>query len=368
MREPRSYFPYILASPWAFPWPRHKCEALGEDWHRPENLVSNGPFVLSEYDDEHAVLTANPHWTGPRGNVRNIEIAFLENSGEMVERWGDGDFDVLTGWNLKLAEGASTRVDFIPDLHTRYIGFCADRPPFSNELVRKAFCHAVDRERLLRPEDSERAATRGGAIPPAMPGHSHRAALEYEPELARKLLADAGYPDGKGLPELNMLVPPWLVVTVRLLQEQLADLGIRVSVREAKGKFWANALKDDDHLWVSGFGADYPDPDGYFRGMFREPYPFYRDDEIEELIVEARALGNQPERMRLYHEIDHLWVNEHAAILPIAYGRSVAVRRPWIEGFWANPLSKASLDQVVVKDREALAVPVPDEPEAVESQ
>jgi hypothetical protein len=72
--------------------------------------------------------------------------------------------------------------------------------------------------------------------------------------------------------------------------------------------------------------------------------------------------------MRLYHEIDHLWVNEHAAILPIAYGRSVAVRRPWIEGFWANPLSKASLDQVVVEDREALAVPVPDEPEAVESQ
>jgi ABC-type transport system substrate-binding protein/class 3 adenylate cyclase len=368
MREPRSYFPYILASPWAFPWPRHKCEELGEDWHKPENLVSNGPFVLSEYDDEHALLKANPHWNGPRGNVREIEISFLENSGEMVERWSAGEFDVLTGWNLKLAESPSTRVDFIPDLHTRYVGFCADRPPFSNELVRKAFCHAVDRERLLRPEDSERAATRGGAIPPAMPGHSHRAALEHDPELAKQLLADAGYPNGKGLPELNMLVPPWLVVTVELLQEQLEELGIHVSVREAKGKFWANALKDDDHFWVSGFGADYPDPDGYFRGMFREPFPFYRDDEIEELIVEARALGNQPERMRLYHEIDHLWVNEHAAILPIAYGRSVAVRRPWIEGFWANPLSKASLDQVVVEDREALAVPVPDEPEAVESQ
>jgi ABC-type transport system substrate-binding protein/class 3 adenylate cyclase len=368
MREPRSYFPYILASPWAFPWPRHTCEALGEDWHRPENLVSNGPFVLSEYDEEHALLTANPHWNGPRGNVREIDIAFLSKTNEMIERWTAGDFDVLTGWNLRLAEADHTIVDFIPDLHTRYIGFCADRPPFSNELVRKAFCHAVDRDRLLRPEDSERAATRGGAIPPAMPGHSHRAALEYDPELAKQLLADAGYPEGKGLPDLKMLIPPWLVVTVRLLQEQLEELGIRLDVREAKGKFWANALKDDDHLWVSGFGADYPDPDGFFRGMFREPFPFYRDDEIEELIVEARALGNQPERMRLYHEIDHLWVNEHAAVLPIAYGRSVAVRRPWIEGFWANPLSKASLDQVVVNDRDALAVPVPDEPEAVESQ
>jgi hypothetical protein len=71
--------------------------------------------------------------------------------------------------------------------------------------------------------------------------------------------------------------------------------------------------------------------------------------------------------MRLYHEIDRLWVHEHAAILPIAYGRSVAVHRPWIEGFWANPLSKASLEQVVVRDRES-AIPVPDEPQAVESQ
>jgi ABC-type transport system substrate-binding protein/class 3 adenylate cyclase len=368
LREPRSYFPYILASPWAFPWPRHKCEALGDDWQKPENLVSNGPFMLSEMNDEHALLTANPHWNGPHGNVRELEISFLGKGDEMIDRWNAGDFDVLTGWNLRLTEGSNTVVDFIPDLHTRYIGFCADRPPFSNEHVRKAFCHAVDRELLLRPEDTERAATRGGAIPPAMPGHSHRVGLEHDPELARKLLADAGYPDGKGLPELTMLIPPWLVVTVELLQQQLAELGIRVKLRQAKGKFWANALTDEDHLWVSGFGADYPDPDGYFRGMFREPFPFYRDDEIEELIVEARALGNQPERMHLYHEIDRLWVNEHAAILPIAYGRSVAVHRPWIEGFWANPLSKASLDQVVVKDREASPVTVPDQPEAVESQ
>jgi hypothetical protein len=72
--------------------------------------------------------------------------------------------------------------------------------------------------------------------------------------------------------------------------------------------------------------------------------------------------------MRLYHEIDRLWVAEHAAVLPIAYGRSVSVHRPWIHGFWANPLSKASLDQVVVTDRERSAVPVPDEPQPVESQ
>jgi len=365
LREPRSFFPYVLASPWAFPWPRHRCEELGEDWHKPENLVSNGPFTLAEFDDEHALLTANPYWEGPRGNVREIEIPFIETSREMIERWADGDFDVLTVWNLRITEAPNTLFDFIPDLHTRYVGFSVEKAPFSNELVRKAFTHAVNREGLLRPEDSERASTRGGAIPPAMPGHSHRVGPEYDLEVARGLLADAGYPEGRGLPELNMLVPPWLMPTAKLLAEQVTEVGFRINYRAANGKFWSASL-ENEHLWVSGFGADYPDPDGFFRGLFREPFPFYRDDEIEELIIEARSLGNQPERMKLYHEIDRLWVSEHAAVLPIAYGRSVAAHRPWIEGFWANPLSKASLDRVVV-ERSALA-PAPEEPEAVQSQ
>src|SRR5207244_8317034 len=67
LREPRNYFPYILTSPWSFPWPRHKCEQLGDDWRKPENLVGNGPFVLAEFDDEHALLKPNRYWNGPRG-------------------------------------------------------------------------------------------------------------------------------------------------------------------------------------------------------------------------------------------------------------------------------------------------------------
>jgi len=282
-----------------------------------------------------------------------------------VRRWLEGDFDVLTFWNMRALDAADTIVEFTPDLHTRYLGFRADRPPFSNELVRKAFAHAIDRDGLLRPEDSERAATRGGMIPPAMPGHSHRVGPEYDLELAKKLLADAGYPEGRGLPELKMLLPRWLAPVADLLQDQVSRIGARLEFRLQERKFWSDALSDED-LWISGFGADYPDPDGFFRGLFREPFPFYRDDEIDELLVQSRSLGNQPERLRLYHEIDRLWVAEHAAVLPLAYSRSVALHRPWVEGFWANPLSKASLDQVVIKDRSAVAVP--DEAEAVESK
>src|SRR5919198_1420636 len=368
LREPRSYFPYVLAQPWAFPWPQHRCRELGEAWRNPENLVGNGPFMLAEWTDDHARLEANPYWVGPRGNVGEIHVEFGLKTAEEIEAWRKGRFDALRVYRTGLEDASDTLHEIVPELTTLFIGFNAQASPFSNTLVRKAFSHAVDRERLRRETGSlPRAATRGGAIPPAMPGHSHRVAPEYDLELARSLLADAGYPEGRGLPELRLITPPWLTATAELLKEQLADIGARIDIRLAGGKFLANDLSEE-HLWIPGFGADYPEPDGFFRGLFREPFPFYRDDEIEELLIEARSAGNQSERMRLYHDVDRLWVNEHAAILPIAYGRSGAVHRPWIEGFWANPLSKASLDQVVVKERTPSAVAVPDEPEPVQSQ
>ena len=187
LREPRSYFPYVLCSAWAFPWPRHVCEALGDDWTKPENIVGNGPFVLVEYDDEHALLRANPYWTGARGNVGEIEFSFYSKGTRMVEKWQEGSFDLLHVYD-PVEDEPQTLSDIVPELGLQYIGFRADTHPFSHELVRKAFCHAVDRDLLVSEYPRAglaRAASRGGAIPPAMPAHSHRVGLEYDLERAR---------------------------------------------------------------------------------------------------------------------------------------------------------------------------------------
>jgi ABC-type transport system substrate-binding protein len=198
-----------------------------------------------------------------------------------------------------------------------------------------------------------------------MPGHSHRIAPEHDLELARRLLAEAGYPEGRGLPQLEV-VAKRPSESVEGLVEQWTALGAHLKVRGDERHFWAEGL-GDAQLWVSHWKADYPDPDGFFRGLLTSDLPFYKDEDIEELLERGRSLGNQDERMRIYHELDRLWVAEHAAILPLSYGRSIAVRRPWIEGYWANPLSKASIDQVVVRPRSEL-VAVPDEPEPVEGE
>jgi ABC-type transport system substrate-binding protein/class 3 adenylate cyclase len=374
LREPRSYFPYILTSPWSFPWPRHRCEELGDDWAKPENLVGNGPFVLDEYSSEHAVLRANPHWDGPRGNVAEIHFTFKVSpktkGSEILVDWREGKGDLLHVWVPVPPDEPNTHSEIVPELGLKYVGFNSRRPPFSNEHVRKAFSHAIDREVFVKSHPTlARAATRGGAIPPAMPAHSHRIGAEYDLDRARALLAEAGYPDGKGLPELEIVVSDW-DQSAEALVDQWAAIGARVRVRHAPGHVDCPEI-GTSHLWLTGWTADYPDPDGFFRGLLLQDSPVYCDEDILELLEQGRSLQVQDERLRAYHEVDRLWVSEHAAVLPLSYPRSMLLRRPWVQRLWTSPLSKAHLDEVVVGPREPEQqsdIAVPDEPEAFERQ
>jgi oligopeptide transport system substrate-binding protein len=189
-----------------------------------------------------------------------------------------------------------------------------------------------------------------------MPGHSHRIGLDHNLERARTLLEQAGYPDGKGFPEVTVLVPKHGRY-FEALQEQWGALGIRIKEADtAAGRPKPHDIGEEHDLWLSGWSADYPDPDGVFRGFMRSGWPFYSDEEVEELLERARSAANQGERLRLFHELDRLWVNEHAAIVPVAYGRAMVVRRPWVKGVWVNPLQRAHLDQVVVERDESASL------------
>jgi oligopeptide transport system substrate-binding protein len=345
---PRSYFPYVLASPPAFPWPRHLCQELGDDWMRPEHLVSNGPFQLSALEDEHMALRPNRAWPRPRGNVGDVDIEF----GEWwvgQEAWDTDRYDfVISGPHIE--GGPETLVDSVPMLSSYYVGFRGTGPPFDDERVRKAFAHGCDRERLTRvataPIDS---AGRGGVIPPAMPGHSHRVALEHDEGLARRLLAEAGHPGARGLPNLTIFSGAETPAGAQELARQWSELGARVEVRTLSfDEVWAAIEDGTADAWLWGWMADLPDPYGMLDGLLQTK-TLYRDAEIMELLDRARSALDQGVRMRLYREVERLWIAERAAVIPVAYLRDAVVRRPWVEGLWATPLSKGPLDEVVVR-------------------
>ncbi|HEY6052391.1 MAG TPA: ABC transporter substrate-binding protein, partial [Gaiellaceae bacterium] len=347
LERPRSYFPYVLASPFAYPWPRHVCERLGEGWVDSDELVFNGPYTLAARGEESLTLVANPHWVGPRGNVREIEMHFGVH-GDRHEAWRAGRFDVMSAYE-PMEDAPDTIVGEVSELGIQYLGFNATVEPFTSTLVRRAFARAIDRAALAEAmQVLSQPATRGGAIPPAMPGHTHRVVPEYDLEQARRLLAEAGHDGGKGLPELRIVVHETL--DLQPLAEQLAQIGVRLSVREVPGPLSPDDVQDA-HLWISGWTADYPDPDGLFRGLLTEDWPFACDDELLRVVEQARAVNDQGERMRLYHDLDRLFVGELVAMVPLVYMRHLLVRRPWVERLWENPLSRAAYDTAIVTRR-----------------
>jgi ABC-type transport system substrate-binding protein/class 3 adenylate cyclase len=342
--RPRSYFPFMLASAWAFPWPRHVCERVGPDWRLPENIVCNGPFVLAERADDHLLLAANPHYVGPRGNVREIHLSLKADTDDW--RAGRGDVLQTVRW-LDPDEPATVR-DTYSNLGITFLGFSTDREPFSNPLVRRAFAHAIDREVVASASKTiSLAATRGGVIPPAMPGHSHRVGLPYDPDLARQLLADAGYPGGKGLPPLRMLLHR--NATAEPFVQLFEAIGARVELAEPEGQVSPDRV-GGFHLWIVGWTADFPDPDGLFAGLL-QGWSLYRDEQVDDLLERSRTTQDQGERMRIFHELDHLWVAEHAAVVPLLYPRTNLLTRPWVTGVWPNPLWGPQLDVAVVSPR-----------------
>jgi ABC-type oligopeptide transport system substrate-binding subunit len=110
----------------------------------------------------------------------------------------------------------------------------------------------------------------------------------------------------------------------------------------------AGLVDEDADAWLLGWIADYPDPDGMlatFLGLYRR---VHRDSRLDQLLARARSLPHRDERLELYREAERSWLGEQVALVPLAYGRQLSVRRPWIDGLWANAITAATLDEAVV--------------------
>jgi oligopeptide transport system substrate-binding protein len=276
-------------------------------------------------------------------------VAETADSRDALAEWRSGRYDVLGSPGAVPDDEPDTIQETYSNLTLMFVGFNAARAPFDNPLIRRAVAHAIDREQFgAAVSPIALPAVRGGAIPPAIPGHSHRIGLAYDPELARKLLADAGYPEGRGLPELTLMLHR--TPSGEELCRQLGEVGIRVVAAVNPGPVGPHHVTDS-HLFVGRWTADYPDPEGLFQGFFSEGWPLYRDEQVEDLLARARLSQVQSERMRLLHELDRLWVGEHAALVPLLYARGNLLRRPWVEGAYANAQWGVALDTAVVTPR-----------------
>jgi ABC-type transport system substrate-binding protein/class 3 adenylate cyclase len=347
LREPRNYFPYLLALVPTQPWPGHLVQRLGTGWHEDRPLVGNGPFVLVAHDERGVRLRASPTWDGPRGNVDEVECEFSDSHEAATVEWQQGRYDFIAFAHPLAAEADNAVSEVVARPSTWYVGFHADTAPFSDRRVRSAFSHAIDRSRTVDPRE-QAPAGRGGFIPPSMPGHGHRAGPAYDVELALRLLREAGHPDGEGLPELTVACVSRFVDTAKSVAADWAKLGARVRVESASlGKM--REVVRRSHAYVWGWTADFPDPDGMLGPVIHAIPSLYTDAGIDSALARARSAQGRDERLRLYQETERLWLTEAASIVPLWYWVMTLVRRPWIDGLWASAMEVSTLDEVTVR-------------------
>jgi ABC-type transport system substrate-binding protein len=350
LSQHRNYFPYLLAN-WWYPEPRHRSEATASS-ARSGDLVTNGPFCLDDLRSDGARLVANPYWHERRGNVGSVEVLFLGlgTHEPYVEAWLDGVTDISFTRERQPAESRHTVVEIWPSLGLSFIQL-RSRPPLDDQRIRQALARAVDAAELFREVSIARdlipghAAPpgRGGLLPPAMPGHGHRSGLGYDLDEARTMLARAGYPNGRGLPTLEMTAHFELIGAI--IAEQLSRLGASLDVSIDPEQV-RDTRRGEAHVTAAGWEADYPDPEGVL-GTLNEVT--FHDPEAKAMLAKAAVVTDRDERLRLYQAIDTYLVAERAHAVPTLYSRVVTLRRPWIEGFWRNPLQTAPLDELVVR-------------------
>jgi oligopeptide transport system substrate-binding protein len=359
LEAPTSYFPYLLAFSPLYPVPRHVIERHGPAWTEPGIIVSNGPFrLVDRVPGERIILERNPTYHGRfTGNVRRVECAILSGpSARHMKLYDQDELDICG--DLPSTEISHARQRYAeeyvsgPKLSVDFVGFDLSRPPFDDERVRRAFVMGTNRETLAHVSLRGYAfPATGGLIPPGMPGHSPGIGLPYDVRAASELMAEAGYAEGRGFPEIACLArddPGHDLLCAHLQAEWRENLGVAIEWEEVE---WAHfpdrMVRERPHLWMTGWWADYPDPDDYLRVQWWTS-PAWRNPSYERLVEEARRVSDQEERLRMYREGDRILVEE-APLLPLTYLRFHCLVKPWVRRYRTSPLKWWFWKDVIVE-------------------
>jgi oligopeptide transport system substrate-binding protein len=361
LEGPTGYFLYLLANSATWPVPQHAVEKLGEAWTEVGNIVTNGPFTLEAWHPrEFMILSRYSGYHGRfGGNVQRVEVTLLpeRETPAVLEMYEAHQLDILDFTRLSPTEMDLARQGHpgeyvrVPMLATSYVGFDVRQLPFDDVRVRRAFVLATDRETLadviLRGYD---VPATGGFVPPGMPGYSPGIGLPYDPDQARHLLAEAGFPGGRGFPNVEAMGLPSRLPHVRYLQARWREnLGVEIAWQLVDMETWWGWLPSKPpHMLAVGWLADYPDPDNFLRASTIPWCIGWGNETCERLVEAARRVTDQRERMRLYRQAERILLEE-ARIMPLTYDPSHRLVKPWVSRYAMSAMGTYFWKDVIIE-------------------
>jgi len=361
LAAPAPYFLSVMNRPDGGPQPRHAIERDGDDWTKTGAQVVSGPFAITERDGERLVLERRADYANvPRcGNVQSAEYV-RSSIGDAMPRYESGELDlVAVRYTPRLADrlaGAPACDTVIgPAAWTAYLAFDHSDPMVSNTEFRLALAHAIDREQLGEHLTENLLVATGGLVPPALQGHTPDIVPRFDPDRARELLAASGIEGTVRLAGLR----DWADIIEVVARGWSEVLGLRIETPTwTPDQAWQTPRPWEEFIApivVTGWLPGYSDPEYYLRLLLHSESKTneggYAYAPFDELVERARQERRDRERLELYHAADRMAVAEQAALIPLAYGRSTAIVKPHVHGWWEFGKTSAAFADLVVDPR-----------------
>ena len=358
LQTPSVYFLYQLTFPASFVVSKKAVEANPTNW--TDLAYGTGPFMVKEWKHNQSItLVPNPNYWLGKPQLSEIDLPFIQDPATALKLYQTGQLDIMGTYNFPTDQISTVQnnPDFkqFNQFFVAYIGFNNARKPFDNVKVRQAFAKAVDKDTLIN-KVLEGAVVRADTIiPPGMPGFNKDAAniQAFNKDEAKKLLADAGYPDGKDFPKVSLSInnqdPNYAKIAAALQQMWKENLGVDVQVNtEELSKFNDDltATANDPtaaaalDFYISVWGADYPDPQNFVSQQLRTGVGnnngHYSNTEFDKLVDQADVEPDLPKRLPLYQQAEQIALTE-VGWLPLYYGKANLLFSSKVHGLVVTP-------------------------------
>jgi len=351
LAAPAPYFMSVMNRPDAGPQPRHAIERDGDAWTQLDRQIVSGPFRIAERTQDLLVLERRP--SGTRGgNVARVELV-RSSVGDAMAPFARGELDfVMVRYTPRMADltRATSEATVGPAAWSYYLAFDHSHPATSNLDLRAALAHAVDREALDEVMPANLVLANGGIVPPALQGHTPDIVRRFDPDLAREHLDRSGVSGALRVGGFH----EWEPILRAVIGSWERVLGLRVDF-EAWDLREYQALAEPWTRWQvypSGWLPGYADPEYFLRLLLhsesRTNEGGFRHAPFDDLIERARQERSDRARLDLFHQADRMAVVDEVALIPLAYGRSMAFVKPWVRGWWEFGKSSASFADLVV--------------------
>lgn len=376
LKAPFAPFLSLLAMPYCSVVPREVVEYWGEDYRK--HPCGTGPFRLQMWKEGvKLVMRRNDNYfeKDDEGNalpyLDAVAITFIIDKQTVFLEFVKGNLDFMNSLDASYKDEILTRTGQLkakyqgrivmesqPFLNTEYLGFLMDskeNSPIKDKRIRQAINYGFDREKMMKylrngiGKPGER-----GMVPASLLNNKNTGyGYTFDPVKARQLLADAGYPNGEGLPEIMLATTSSYLDLCRYIQQQLDLIGIKVKIDVNPPAALREQIAQGKSNWFRGsWIADYPDAENYL-SLFYTPnhapagpnYTHYSNPTFDSLYDKAKMETNTYRRMEMYHRMDSILMDD-APVIVLYYDQILHFTHPEISGLRSNDMNALDLRYV----------------------